>query len=312
MSVMRIGNFQISRITTTGERAPNALPTEEQFRELKANGKCLFIGTLAARSGTRWLCDIVKSHDRAYAVTERDKMPESFWRYVKYNELPIDTDGIIRLLKGRIAADWLENDSTLVFSPYFSHGFLELYHALEPDKVLFGFAEPEFVVQSIYNKGMFEEDYSRRNFDLALGYQPEFADRWSHYFGRVVPRGEYYQTWQDLTRIGKIAWWVNRINMDICRQIQDIPEDRIVLFDLSAADQNYEYYLGLAKLLDLSPILAKNKFLSLKTLTVKDSDNVKHQWTDAEKSEFDLHIQEWKRVYGELAPKAALIGSLQT
>jgi len=118
---MRIGNFQISRVKKTRETASESLPSEERFRELKAEGKRIFLGTLAARSGTRWLCDIVKSHDRAYAVTERDKMPESFWRYVKYNELPIDTDGIIRLLKSRIASDWMDNDTTLIFSPYFSH-----------------------------------------------------------------------------------------------------------------------------------------------------------------------------------------------
>lgn len=304
---MRIGNFQISRIKAPAKKTPDSQPTENQFRELKESGKRLFLGTLAARSGTRWLCDIAKSHDRAYAVTERDKMPESFWRYVKYNELPVDTDGIVRLLKRRIAADWLEHDSTLIFSPYFSHGFVELCHALEPDKIIFGFAEPEFVVQSIYNKGMFEEDYSRRDFHLALSYQPEFANRWSHYFGRIVPRGEFYETWQQLTRIGKIAWWVNRVNMDIYNQLQEIPENRVILFDLAVADQNYEYYLGLSRLLDLSPVLSKERFLSLKKLTVKASDNVKHGWSEAERSEFNQHIKEWKRVYDELAPRAALI-----
>lgn len=305
---MRIGKFQISRIKTPAEKGPDSLPTEDQFHELKEKGKRLFLGTLAARSGTRWLCDIVKSHDRAHAVTERDKIAESFWRFVKYNELPIDTDGIVRLLKRRIADDWLKNDTTLIFSPYFSHGFLELCHALDPDKVIFGFAQPEFVVQSIHNKGMFEEDYSRRDVDLALGYQPEFANRWSHYFGRIFPRGEFYRTWQGLTRIGKIAWWVNRINMDIYNQLQEIPEDRVVLFDLAVADQNYEYYLSLAELLNLSPILTKDNFLSLKELSVKKSDNVKHPWSETERSEFDLHIEEWQRAYEDLSPRATLAG----
>lgn len=301
---MRIGSFQISRIKAPEDQSVDLELSEEQFQEFHNNGKRLVLGTLAARSGTRWLCDIVKNHDRSFAVTERDTTVEAFWRYVKYNELPIDTDGIIRLLKQRVADDWQENDLTLVFSPYFSHGLVELYHALDPEKIIFGMAAPEFVVQSIYNKGFFLEDYSSHDADLVLGYQPEFTTRWSHYFGRIVPRGEFFQTWLGLTRVGKIAWWVNRVNMDIYRQLEMIPEDRIVVFDLPRADQNYDYYVGLAGRLKLSPLMGKNQFLSLKKITVRKTDNVKHEWSGKEKSEFELYISEWRRVYDSIASQS--------
>ena len=160
MKPMRIGKIQISRISIEKQAELDALPEAELFDELRANGKRLFLGTLAARSGTRWLCDIVKSHDRTHAVTERDVMVEAFWRYVKYNELPIETDGTITLLKQRIASDWLKNDATLIFSPYFSHGLLELCQLLKPEKVIFGIAQPEFVVQSIFNKRMSQRPIS--------------------------------------------------------------------------------------------------------------------------------------------------------
>jgi len=301
---MRIGKLQITRIGAPGASQAYLERTEEQFHTLHKQGKKLILGTLAARSGTRWLCDIVKNHDRASAFAERDVTAEAFWRYVKYNELPIDTGGIIRLLKQRIADDWQENDLTLVFSPYFSHGLLELYNALEPERIIFGMAPPEFVVQSIYNKRFFLEDYSGHDADLVLGYQPEFTTRWSHYFGRIVPRGEFFQTWLGLTRVGKIAWWVNRVNMDIYRQLEMIPRDRIVVFDLPQADQNYEYYLGLADHLELSPLMDKNQFLSLKKLTVKKTDNVKHEWSRQEKSEFELHISEWRGIYDAIASQS--------
>jgi hypothetical protein len=280
--------------------------SDEQYQELRRGGRQLVLGTLAARSGTRWLCDIVKNHDRAFAVTERDVTVEAFWRYVKYNELPIDTAGIIKLFKQRIVGDWRENDLTLVFSPYFSHGFLDLYHALDPDKVIFGIARPEFVVQSIYNKGMFAESYLHGNTNLALGYQPELAERWSHFFGRIVPRGSFYQTWEGLTRVGKIAWWVNRINMDIYDQLGNVPEERIIVFDLPQADQNYDYYLRLADLLNLSPLMDKERFLSLKKLTVKKSDNVKHDWSTHEQAEFDEYIAEWRQTYYDISAGAGL------
>jgi hypothetical protein len=297
---MRIGKFQISRVREKTEDTAYLGMTEAQFEDLHGKGKKLVLGTLAARSGTRWLCDIVASHDRCHAVTERDVVPESFWRYVKYNELPVDTNGIIRLLKQRIAADWQRNDLTLIFSPYFSHGFGELYHALKPDCVIFGYAPPEFVVQSIYNKGVFSEEYSQTNADLAIGYFPELGEKWSHLFGRIVPRGDFFGEWQSLTRIGKIAWWVNHINMVIHRQLEQIPKEKILLFDLSHADQNYEYYIDLAARLGLSPRLEKDQFLSLKKLTVKKSDNVKHQWSARERSQYEQHISEWQRVYQSL------------
>jgi hypothetical protein len=297
---MRIGKFQISRIRDKQNDTSYLEMTEAQFEALQTNGKRLVLGTLAARSGTRWLCDIVASHNRCHAVTERDVVAESFWRYIKYNELPIDSDGIVRLLKQRIADDWQQNDLTLIFSPYFSHGFVELYEALKPDRVIFGYAPPEFVVQSIYNKGVFVEDYSRQNTDLAIGYNPEFGEKWSHLFGRIVPRGDFYDTWHGLTRVGKISWWVNHINMAIYRQLEHIPNERILFFDLSYADQNYEYYQNLATELDLSPRLEKDQFLALKKLTVKKSDNVRHQWSDRENAEFEHHISEWREVYETL------------
>jgi hypothetical protein len=301
---MRIGKLQISRIRAPEDRSVHLELSEEHFQELHSKGKRLLLGTLAARSGTRWLCDIVKNHDNSFAVTERDATVEAFWRYVKYNELPIETDGIIKLLRQRIASDWQKNDLTLIFSPYFSHGFLELYRALDPEKVIFGIAPPEFVVQSIYNKNLFVEDYLHRDADLALGYQTELADRWSHFFGRIVPRGSFYKTWEGLTRVGKIAWWVNRVNMDIYEQLRNIPPDRVIVFDLNRADQNYEYYLDLARSLSLSPMMSQERFLSLKKLTVKKSDNVKHAWSSQERTEFDFHISEWQQAYDEIASRS--------
>lgn len=304
---MRIGKIQISRVQPERHDEIASLPAEERFDELRSAGKRLILGTLAARSGTRWLCDIVSNHPRTYAVTERDATVEAFWRYVKYNELPIDTDGTISLLKRRIASDWLNNDTTLIFSPYFSHGLHELCRALEPEKVIFGVAAPEFVVQSIYNKRLFVEDYTRGNTDLALGYQPRLADRWSHLFGRIVPRGDLYLPWEKLTRVGKIAWWVNQVNLDIFGQLQSLPESQVVLFDLPQADQKYDYYIGLAKRLDLSPLMTEDRFLSLKTLTVKQSDNVKHEWSAEERGEYELHIDEWRKLYDELAVRSRTV-----
>jgi len=298
---LKLGPFHISWVTRPEREALNLERVNDQFREFQATGKKLLLGTLCARSGTRWLCDIVKSHDRAYAVTERDATPESFWRYIKYNELPIESDGIVRLLKKRIVDDWQANDLTLIFSPYFSHGLRELVQELSPTHVIFGVAEPEFVVQSIYNKGIFSTPYPERPDDVAIGFQPEFLGRWSHFYGRIVPRGPFYNDWLELTQVGKIAWWVNRINMDIYEQLESLSPDQVILFDLPKADQNYEYYTSLAAKLGLRPILSRERFLALKKETAKSSDNVKHTWTAEERTEFEQQIAEWQRVYARLS-----------
>lgn len=273
---------------------------DDEYEEGLRSGKKLVLGTLSARSGTMWLCDVFDEHKNATGVTERNFEPESFYRYIKYNKLPIDTAGIITLIKKGIIDDWKKGDIALVFSPFFSHGIKELYEILRPEKIIFGLNDPEFTVQSIYNKGFFSHYYVRDRVDYALGFQPAFPESWSYLFGRIVPNGEMYDTWKDLTRVGKIAWWGNRVTADIYEQLKEIPDEKVFIFHLKEANQNYEYYKKMATKFGLTPLLNEKKFLSIRGKRFKKSHNVKHDWSDKEREEFELYTKDWFEIYKKL------------
>lgn len=230
-------------------------------------------------------------------------------RYISYNNLPIDTSGIITLIKYGIVQDWKRGDISFVSSPFFSHSIEQLSHELQPDRIVFGCTDPRFSTQSIYNKGFFSHHYIHNDPGLALGFQPSFPQRWYwlYLFARLVPKGEEaYRRWEQLTRIGKIAWWGAMMNLDIWKQLQRLPKEKIFLFNLKDADQNYDYYLKLAKEFRLSPVLEQKRFLAIKKQTVLPKHNAPHIWNEQEQREFDEYSREWYALYYELFPHMKL------
>src|SRR3989344_8846258 len=297
---MKLGPFSINYSIAERGFEPNGYENvDAEFDALKKGGKKLLLGVFPARSGARWLCDIFSAHDNAIGTLERYATPEALWRYIKYNKLPIDTAGIVRLIKCGIVADWKKKDTSLIFSPYFSHGLLELVGALKPDTVIFALNDPRHTVQSLYNKGFFKETYFRDDENLALGYQPNI-EKMHWLFGRVVPNGAYYREWLALTRVGKIAWWGNMLVRDIYEQFTQLPQECTWIFDLRKADQNYEYYKEMAKRFGLEPLLPERTFLAMKGKTVQAKDNTPHEWSSQEEKEFTELTGEWYRLYSSL------------
>ncbi len=299
---MRLRNFLIYR-PKKGLKEEEILSVDSEYERGLAQGKKLVLCTLCARSGTRWLGDVFNEHKNATGVTERYFEAESFYRYIKYNKLPIDTSGIIKLIKYGIVQDWKKGDVSIVISPFFSHGILELYENLHPEKIIFGINDPKFTTQSIFNKGFFKEKYVRKDVNLSLGFQPGFDQEWSwlYLFARLVPNGEFYTAWEKLTRIGKIAWWGSQMNKDIWEQLQQLPKEKTFVFILKHADQNYEYYKNIAREFGLTPLLSEKAFLAVKGKTVTTKHNKLHQWSEKEQTEFEQYSKEWQILYEQLS-----------
>lgn len=294
---MKIGPFLITRYRSERLDAETLKSIDTEYARLQKAGKRLVLGTLPSRSGTKWLCDIFDAHEGAHGAPERSFDAVSFYRYIKYNKLPIDTAGVVASIKHDIIEDWKKADLTLVFSPHFSHGIAELYEILKPEKVIFALNDPEFTVQSMYNKGFFTQEYIRGDNNLAIGYQPGLAGSLSQMFGRLVPNGPFYDEWLRLTRIGKIAWWGNMVVAEIDRQMQMLPPGVMDIFHLKTADQNYEWYKKLAATYHLAPLLSEKAFLAIKGKKFKASENTKHVWTETERREFEKYTADWCFIY---------------
>lgn len=270
------------------------------FETVDRKRKQLVLATQAGRGGMKWVCQIFAAHDNANGGGERNRLAESFYRYIKWNNLPIDTKGIIDLTRREVLTDWEDFDISLVSSPYFAHGFLELYEQLKPDRVIWAINDPRFTVTSFYNKGWYATEYKRGNRDLAGGMQPALENEWSHMFGRIEPVGEFYDEWYTLTRAGKLGWFLNEIVMSTYKQMKQIPEEKLWIFRLEEADQNYDYYLRMAKAFRLNPIISERKFLSLKQFTARDEENIPMKWSRLEREQFEKYATEYITLYQTL------------
>ncbi len=278
----------------------NIINLTRKYGLLKNNKKKLILGIGIGRSGMRWLTDIFSSHKNAIGSCERNVFAESFYRYVKWNNLPIDTNGIIELVRADIIKDWEHADISLVVSPYFSHDFLNLFNELKSDKVIWAVNNARFTVTSFYNKGWYSEKIIRKDHNLVIGFQPILNEQWNHFFGRIVPIGEFFQEWNSLTRIGKLSWFYNSVNMEIYNLIQKLPREKVWIFKLEEADQNYDYYLKMTEEFGLKPILSQRKFLSLKWKSVRKTDNIRKEWTEQEEKEFEKYSAEFRKIYKNL------------
>ncbi|MCB9747905.1 MAG: hypothetical protein H6755_05790 [Candidatus Omnitrophica bacterium] len=305
-------------------KSENASPTEgfstdnddyfdatHLYNKVNRQRKKLILSTTTGRSGLAWLLQILSAHANCTGAAERRAEAEAFYRFVKWNDLPVDVKGIIEIIKKDIWKDWKKADIAFYCSPYLAHDFFNLYKEFKADKVIWGINDPRFTVTSFLNKGWYYYTNMKSDATLVNGFQPALAEnKWGHHFGRIVPKGPFYEEWMSLTRVGKIAWYLNTVNREIWEYMRKIPQEDLWIFKLEEADQNYSYYLKMADAFQLKPILSEKDFLEIKTkprlrngqpYTVWAKwNNLKHEWSAQEEDEFHKYAADYIKIYGQL------------
>lgn len=270
------------------------------YNDIDRNKKKLVLGVTSGRSGMKWVFEIFRKHKNAEGGCERNAEAEAFYRYIKFHNLKIDTEGIFDITKREILKDWLVADISITVSPYFSHSAYYVYKKLNADRIIWGITDPKFTVTSFFNKNWYKNDISYNDLNKVPGYQPDLKERWSHFLGRLIPSGSFYNEWKSLTRIGKISWFLNMINKEIFSNILKIPKDKVWIFRLEEADQNYEYYIKMAKEFELKPLLSKKVFLSIKKIATKKGENDIIEWSAKEKEEFYNYTKDYREIYDKV------------
>lgn len=265
--------------------------------QLEQHGKELVIGVTSGRSGMKWVYEIFRAHANATGGGERNVEAEAFYRWAKFNGLPVDMAGVLAVTRREIMRDWREADISLTVSPYFSHDLADLFFRLGARRVIWGITDPEFTATSCFNKGLYLRDILLADHGLAVGYQPDARESWSHFFGRLVPRGEHFGSWRQLTRVGKIGWFLNTLHLEIFRQVQALPKDTVWVFRLEQADQNYGYYRRLARAFGLRPVLSEPAFLALKGKAATAGENLRREWSATERTEFEREAADYIELY---------------
>jgi len=211
------------------------------------------IGT--GRCGTKFIAQAIGMELGVSSSHERNILNESFHRYCKWYELPVDNDGFLHTKQLEIQKDLENNLFSFESSAQLSSSIQELYNRFEA-KFLLIVRSPERVVNSFIRKGNYNEPFICSNPKLALGYQD--CNEFHHFLGRIAPTGEYFFKWNQMTQFGKLAWYWNAVNSKIVEQFDKIPESNWRIEKIEALV--YNRYIELARFFGFDSKISKQDY----------------------------------------------------
>ena len=174
-----------------------------------ANRVGFAIGT--GRCGTVFLYEALAKEPGVASAHERNPENEAFQRYCKWHRLAIDDEGFLATKEREIRADLESSAYSFEASPYLALSVRELHERFGA-KFVFLIRRPDRVVSSFVHKGFYSRPYAVRNLELATGYQDQAPERFFTFFARVSPRGEFFRRWNQMTPVGKVAWFWKAYN----------------------------------------------------------------------------------------------------
>ena len=263
----------------------NELIKYQNFHRKDNNVLALSFG--AGRSGQNWFSKIFNSHPNWVGTCERFADYEAFYRYICYYNLPISKNGFIDLIELSSKRDMAKYQNSFISSPYLSFGIEELTNRLKPNSIFFNIRNPIKTVESLYNKGWYQNFNSQKEINSPL---IDITDSQYRSFSRIIPKGEYLKEWLSLSRIGKITWFwstVNKTIYDNFNNIQNIDKYYVKLEDVN---QNYAVYEKLSKKFNFKNKMTESKFYEVLNKTPNNDTNLNHvykNWNNVEKKEFE-------------------------
>lgn len=214
------------------------------------------IGT--GRCGTKFIAKVIELEPSVSSVHERNPLNETFHRYCKWYGLPIDCEGFLQTKEWEIQQDLEKHLFSFEASAHLSLPIQELYNRFGA-KFLLLVRTPEQVVNSYLHKGWYEKPTVRANPELAPGYQE--CQVFHHSLGRIMPSGEKFLQWDQMSRVGKIAWYWNALNAKVLEQFEGIPETHWRVEKLE--DMSYSRYLEIAQFFGFQPAVTQEMYEEL-------------------------------------------------
>lgn len=241
----------------------------------------------SGRCGTQFLADVLSREPDVAASHERNPLLETFHRYAKWYQLPIDDEGFLRTMEQAIARDLSSSSISFESSAHLSFSVKDLHRRFSAKFVLL-VRRPDRVVNSYLHKGLYITPIYRSDANSALGFQQ--TDQFHHFLGRIVPSGEEFERWQAMTRVGKVAWFWSAVNQAVLQQLDELPASQYRIVRLE--DFDFKAYQSLGQFLGFQPIVDEHCFKSI----VQSRPNTKHapeslpEWTDQEVFEFESQV----------------------
>jgi len=276
-------------------------PAERRLKSPNGNGAAapvtappaFAVGT--GRCGTHFLRDLMEKDPGIAAYHHRSIDSDAFARYCAWNRLPVDMSPFYDARRAWI--DEVRSSGLLYFEsePYLSLSIVPLYERFGA-RFVFVVRRPEDVVNSLFVKGWYAEEFYKADADLAPGYAPGL--RGNHVFGRIVPNGEEFRRWSRLTRVGKLAWMWNALNVRTLEQLREIPEEQSVTVKLE--ELGYDCYRRLHAFVGGRQPMSEQEFDRIRNSKPGKGRNHRTAdvWSERERREFEAETEEGRRLLG--------------
>lgn len=251
------------------------------------------IGT--GRCGTKFIYKVFDLEPNVASVHERNPLNETFHRYCKWYDIPVDSEGFLHTKETEIQADLNKFQFSFEASAHLSLSVEELYQRFNAKLILL-VRTPHEVVNSYLRKGWYERSVIRGDPNLPPSYQE--SKHFHHFLGRIVPSGQKFQQWQQMTRVGKLAWFWNALNEKVLEQFKNIPSSNWRIYKLE--NLSYDKYLEITEFAGINSEVTPKKYAKLAQTRPNSFSDVRsiQSWTDQEIEEFEA----------EVAPMAAHLG----
>ena len=102
-----------------------------------------------------------------------------------------------------------------------------------------------------------------------------------------MPNGDEFSPWNNLTQIGKIAWWWKTLNAETLNRLEKLPKDHFRMIKLESFD--YQAYRDLCQFLGRDVHLTSKNFEKLRGHPPGKGSRKKSaaSWTAQERYEFE-------------------------
>ena len=253
------------------------------------------IGT--GRCGTLFLYQLMEMEDSVASSHERNPDNEAFHRYCKWNHLPVDDEGFLATKEKEILNDLDDHAFSFEASPYLSLSVSEL-HERFGSKFIFLVRRPDRVVSSFVHKGFYRVPYNVKNPALAAGYQQQGRNPVHTFFARISPLGDDFLGWNEMTPVGKVAWFWKAYNQRTLQLLRELPEDSYRMVHIE--DLDYNKYVELCRFLEIDSTVSQPDFDTLRASRPHAFWNKRNldQWTPREIHEFESQVGELAEYLG--------------
>lgn len=251
------------------------------------------VGT--GRCGTKFLYRLLKYEPVVASAHEKHPLSDTFHRYCKWYNLPIDNEGFLVAKRNSIDNDLKHKKYSFEASAFLSLSILELYKAFDA-KFMLLVRSPEKVINSYLRKGWYESPVHVKDYEKLPSFQGDME--FHHFLGRTLPKGGDMTRWMELTRVGKLAWYWNSLNREIVRQFSVLPPAQYCVVRLE--DLTYDKYVGeIAPFLGFKAAVSQELFSSLVEEKPNSLGEVRSvtSWEPKERGEFLKEVEEMSRIF---------------